>query len=183
MGRRQREEKAFFPKHKTEQVGVLHRVGQDNHLIEVVPEAVQQKLIVLHLGGDGHFRIQLRNQRDQLHQRGWRAAADRDGALAAVERTHLVHQVLRLFHHPAGLLNGKPAVFVEGDFVLLPVKQGYLQLLLQLLHRAAQGRLREVQLFGGFGDGPALGDGQQLHQLIKFQHRSGLLSFYYAFLL
>ena len=105
------------------------------------------------------------------------------GALAAVERTHLVHQVLRLFHHPAGLLNGKPAVFVEGDFVLLPVKQGYLQLLLQLLHRAAQGRLREVQLFGRFGDGPALGDGQQLHQLIKFQHRSGLLSSYYAFLL
>ena len=31
-------------------------------------------------------------------KRGWRAAADRDGALAAVERTHLVHQVLRLFH-------------------------------------------------------------------------------------
>ena len=68
------------------------------------------------------------------------------------------------------MVRGHAAVFVELDFVLLPVEQRNLKLCFQPLHGAAEGRLGQVQALRRAGQGPALREGQKLLQLVNLKH-------------
>lgn len=56
--------------------------------------------------------------------------------------------------------DGEPAIFIESDFIFLPAKERHGELGFQALHRAAQGRLRQVEFLGRCRKSAALRDGQ-----------------------
>lgn len=78
------------------------------------------------LRADGHIREELRNQGNQIPQRRGSAGADQNRSLAAVKGPYLLHHAPGLSQHPPGTLHRQFAVWVEGELVFLPVKEGNL---------------------------------------------------------
>ena len=161
----------FLPIFEAGDPGLLHRIRQDDQLIDAVPQALEEHVVFPQLRGDRPVRVEVRQDRRDVPERHRRAGADEDRALAAVEGLDAADQVLALVQDLPGVFRRHAAVFVERDLVLLPVEQRDLQLRLQPLHGAAEGRLGQVQALRRAGQGPALREGQKLLQLIDLKHR------------
>ena len=77
---------------------------------------------------------------------------------------------MSLLHDFPGVAHCHPPVFVQFNFIFLSYKQCDLQLGFQALHGAAEGRLGNVQLLRGIGQGSTLRHRYELLQLIEFKH-------------
>ena len=139
--RRQGEEQVLLPIFHTDEAVLLHRTGQDDQLIDPIPQPLEQDLVLPHFRGDGSVRVQVGQQRRDLPQRGRSAGTHQNGPPAAVKCLDAADHIPGAPDNLLCVLYGHPAVLVQLNFVLLAVKQLDLQFGLQPLHGAAEGGL------------------------------------------
>ena len=59
MRGRQREKQMLFTVFRADHARLVHGERQDDQLVHIIPQALQQDIVLPYLGGDRHLRIQV----------------------------------------------------------------------------------------------------------------------------
>lgn len=126
----------------------LRGEGQCDQLVGPVVQAAKQFIDLGDLGLNGHAGVDAAEFRGEKPYRCRRAAPQRNRPVSAVKFPRPAGEGSRARQHILCKLQHILSIFIECQTVFGPVKEGDLQLILQFLHAAAQGRLGEMQDFG-----------------------------------
>lgn len=69
-----------------------------------------------------------------------------------------------------GVFDGELTVFIQSNFIFRMVKERYGKVHFETAHGTAQGRLRQMEMFGSGRKSAVFGKGQELLELIEFKH-------------
>lgn len=150
---------------ETTDIFLIHFAGKDDKLISFPAQPGEQLLLFTDFGKNRHVGIQAGEDRENVPQGSGGAGPHPDGAAAKIKGTDMINHILRLPEDFLSVFHCHPGIFIELDFIFPAGKKRNLQLRLQFLHGTAQGRLRQMQLFGRGGKSSALGYGDQLFQV------------------
>ena len=121
--------------------------GQDGDVARTVFPRGKDIFVLADGGGQHLFRLRCVQLPQQLPQGRGRAGADDDGPLPLVKRADLRDGQLRFLQQLARRRHGQLAGLVQLDPVLAPGEERHAEILLQMLHRACNGRRGEMKFF------------------------------------
>ena len=151
--------------------------GQDGDVARTVFPRGKDIFVLADGGGQHLFRLRCVQLPQQLPQGRGRAGADDDGPLPLVKRADLRDGQLRFLQQFARRRHGQLAGLVQLDPVLTPREERHSEILLQMLHRACNGRCGEMKFFCHAVERAEIGERRELLEFIQIDHDSLLLHF------